>query len=875
MRTLHLLLAGLLLLPACKSTRQNDTRTPDHTATATDAPWATGGKQTKPEWLPEPAPYRPSATRSWDLLHTRLAVRPHWDTRTLTGTATLRLTPYRYATDSLLLDAKGMLVHSIQLLSVTGPQALTYTYADSMQLHIRLPQPYDRDDTLELQLQYTARPYHLNVKGSEYIEDARGLYFINADGANPYKPRQIWTQGETESSSCWFPTIDKPNERCTQDLSITIESKYKTLSNGTLAESKENGDGTRTDRWVMNQPHAPYLFMMAIGEFAIGTDQWRGREVSYYVEPEYAPHIPLIFGRTPEMIEFFSNVLGTPYPWPKYSQVVVRDFVSGAMENTTATLHYADVQHDAHAHLDDTQEDIIAHELFHQWFGDLVTCESWSQLPLNEAFATYGEYLWKEYKYGKNMADVKIAEDLMAYLGEADQKREPLIRHHYHDKEDMFDTHSYQKGGCTLHMLRQLLGDDAFFDALQQYLARHAYQSVEIEDLRLAMEQASGRDLKWFFDQWFLQRGHPELRVTYDYDYRQQQVLVHVAQQQDLRYQPTYRLPTQIQVDGHAGRKLYEVEITTADTTLRLSYPKGKEQAKMEELPPFLHNIDFDAQHILLAKITETKPSRCWVYQLRQGESFGQKLNAILQMQAQAPSKDAEAALWAQMRHPNWYVRSLSLEALEHFIPKYEPGPYLDSLALLLKTDPRSDVRNTALQMLASMAEQGLKKEDPRYNRILDLLEAATQDSAYSVMSGALVQLGYLDNGRALKHARRMKGINHEMISQAVCNVLLEAEDPAANGVVIEKLWKLPGYGRMFIMNSYSAYMDVRSKQELQDIVPVLQYTARQDGLWFIRFTAFKLLWDMQTQLPELKPWLAEYRENERDPKIVEQLKKL
>ena len=234
----------------------------------------------------------------------------------------------------------------------------------------------------------------------------KGMYFINPRGEEKDKPTQIWTQGETESSSAWFPTIDKTNQRCTQELTVTVENKYVTLSNGKLMSQKKNTDGTRTDYWKMDLPHAPYLFFLGVGEYAVVKDKWRDKEVNYYVEKEYAPVAKKIFGNTPEMMTFFSKITGVDYPWVKYSQITGRDYVAGAMENTTATIHQESAQQDARELVDgNSWEGTIAHELFHQWFGDYVTTESWSNLTLNESFADYSQTLWDEYKYGKDEAN--------------------------------------------------------------------------------------------------------------------------------------------------------------------------------------------------------------------------------------------------------------------------------------------------------------------------------------------------------------------------------------------------------------------------------------------------------------------------------------
>ncbi|QKG53755.1 M1 family metallopeptidase [Hymenobacter sp. BRD67] len=448
-----------------------------------------------PSWLPPTAPLQPAATQITDVLDTKLDVRFDYAHQYLLGTAVLTLRPHFYAQSDLKLDAKGFDIKSVQLLSGKGPKVLTYKY-DGRQLTIALDHAYSREQPYQVRIAYVAKPNELPAGGSEAITAAKGLYFINPLGKEANKPRQIWTQGETQSSSCWFPTIDQPNQRMTQEIAMTVEDQFKTLSNGLLIASKKNADGSRTDTWRQTLPAAPYLTMMAVGDFAVVSDTWHGKAVDYYVEPKYKSTAKAVFGRTPEMMDFFSKKLGIDYPWEKYSQISVRDYVSGAMENATATVHGAAIQATRRELLDatyETSESIIAHELFHHWFGDYVTCESWSNLPLNESFANYSQYLWAEYKYGADAAALVQQQDLTHYLEEAESKREPLIRYHYANREDMFDRHSYEKGGRVLHMLRKYIGDDAFFAGLNHYLTKNKLTAVEISKLRTAFEETTGK----------------------------------------------------------------------------------------------------------------------------------------------------------------------------------------------------------------------------------------------------------------------------------------------------------------------------------------------------------------------------------------------
>src|SRR5476651_1283927 len=460
--------------------------------------------------------YRASAPKINDLVHTKLDVHFDYKKRYMYGKEWVTLKPHAYPTDSLRLDAKGMDIKNISVVKAGKIYPLKFSY-DSLSLAITLDKKYAPNESYTVFIDYTSKPNELKVKGSAAINDAKGLYFINPDGTEKNKPIQIWTQGESESSSAWFPTIDKPNQKTTDEITMTVPAKYVTLSNGRLASQKVNGDGTRTDTWKMELPHAPYLFMMAVGDFKITKDQWHGKEVSYYLEPKFAPYAKDIFGFTPEVIDFYSKTLGVDFPWNKYAQIVVRDYVSGAMENTTATLHGVYVQGTHRELIDAYYNDgrsTIAHELFHQWFGDYVTAESWSNLTVNESFADFSETLWAEHKYGQDAGDAHSYTDMQNYMRQPGNDKKNLVRFYYDDKEDVFDAVTYQKGGTILNMLRNYLGRDAFYKGLGIYLKTNAFKNGEAHQLRLALEEASGKDLNWFFNEWYFGAGHPIMGIT-------------------------------------------------------------------------------------------------------------------------------------------------------------------------------------------------------------------------------------------------------------------------------------------------------------------------------------------------------------------------
>ncbi|HWZ23390.1 MAG TPA: M1 family metallopeptidase [Cytophagaceae bacterium] len=638
-------------------------------------------------------PYNPSRTLKNDLIHTKLEVSFDWINQYVNGTATLTFKPYFYAQNSLELDAKGMDIMSIVLLE--DDQELKYSY-DKRIIKIQLPKTYQRTDTFTVKINYVAKPAELTKQGSAAITDDRGLYFINHDGLLKDKPKQLWTQGETESSSCWFPTIDSPNEKTTQEMFITVDTGFTVLSNGEHIYTKAASDSTKTEYWKMDLPHAPYLFMMAVGNFKVVKDQWRDIEVNYYVEPKYEKYAKSIFGNTPEMIEFFSTKLGYNYAWNKYSQVVVRDFVSGAMENTTATVFMESLQCDDRQLLDENWDGIIAHELFHHWFGDLVTCESWSNLPLNESFANYSEYLWSEYKYGKDEADFLDVKEEEEYFDEAESKQEPLIRYYYKDKEDMFDRHSYNKGGRVLHMLRNYVGDDAFFASLKLYLTNKQFKTAEIHDLRLAFEEVTGQDMNWFFNQWFLTAGHPELQVSHAYVAGTLKITI--TQTQDTLKAAMYKLPLAVDIWEKGNKTRY---------TIMIDKYKQEFTFPVSSVP---QNVLVDAEFQLLGKIFHNKTDAELIFQYKNSDRYRARAVALDKLFA-AKAEDSNynpfsdslklEILRMALDDKFWVIREQALDQfLKYTVP--EINEFMNKIEKMALGDPKPSVRAKAITLLAS-----------------------------------------------------------------------------------------------------------------------------------------------------------------------------
>lgn len=736
-----------------------------------------------------PAVYRATTARVNDILHTKLEVSFNWEKAWMYGKATLTVKPYFKPVTELVLDAKGFEIKEVSMLNGNTKTPLKYTYnndtiPDTFQVVIQLGREFKKEEQYQIFIDYIAKPNTLPEGGSAAITSDKGLYFINNTGEIKDKPKQIWTQGETEASSCWFPTIDKPNEKTTEEIFITVEDNYKTLSNGLLLDSKKNTDGTRTDHWVMNLPHAPYLFMMAIGEYAVVTDSWKGKEVSYYVEPEYEKYARNIFGNTPEMLTFFSNILGVEFPWQKYNSVIVRDYVSGAMENTTATVFGEFVQQTDRDLLDETYEDVVSHELFHSWFGDYVTTESWSNIPLNESFATYGEYLWQEYKYGRNDADYHRLQALQTYLSEAGVKQVNLIRFQYPDKEDMFDSHSYAKGGCILHMLRKYLGDEAFFAGLNKYLIDNKFGTVEIHNLRLAFEAVTGEDLNWFFNQWFLSSGHAEIYTSYSYDDASGNILLHVSQLQDTLTTPVYVLP--VDVDVYANGTVVRHRITVDKRMQSFSIPS--------KTKPDL--VVFDAERMLVGNVNQSYMQSEYEFLYTHSKLFQDRYDAVQWLSYDnATNAGSYNTIVKALDDTSWVIRQFAVDTI--FLNANTSSTVKNKLMDLAVNDPRSYVRSAALMRIPELTGVDM----------MPIIDKALQDKSYTVVGTALNLLFQEDSVKAAQEARGFKEDKNLNLLISVWDILSRAGDAKDNDYYISQFNKYSGWQSYYVMIYYLTYL--------------------------------------------------------------------
>ena len=517
------------------------------------------------------------------------------------------------------------------------------------------------------------------------------------------------------------------------------------------------------------------------------------------------------------------------------------------MENTTATTHGSTIQATRRELLDanyQTAESTIAHELFHQWFGDYVTSESWSNLPLNESFADYSEYLWAEHKYGPNEAGLVQETKINNYLEEAQSKREPLIRYRYVNREDMFDRHSYDKGGRVLHMLRKYVGDEAFFASLNHYILQNKQTPVEISKLRTAFEETTGEDLMWFFNQWFMQRGHPELHITHTYI--NGQVALRVQQVQDTLFQPVFRLPITVAVWTGSNQPIeHHITITKADQTFQL--PANQK--------PSL--VKFDSESQLLAQFDEERTQDELMFQFYHAQGYQQKAEVLELLQNKTTELSVSSLLRNALNDKFWSVRRIALDHLRRYRGP-EPEGMRKDIQRLATTDPNPRVRAQAITTLASFP-------DGNYGPIYG---AAVRDSSALVAAAAVEVLAKKPDINSRQQVAALDNTSSSPLILAVANYY------SLNGGLDQYPWflrRLPDVAEADLyafFQSFGTLMTHIPPVERDKGLKILEEYARNASRYEVRLGAYRGLALLMPTTPTLKAVLQNIREKETDDRL-------
>lgn len=575
--------------------------------------------------------------RNYHLEHARISLRFDIGQRKIFGEVTHRVVALHEGITRIDFDSVGL---SIAEVTIDGRPAKFETTPEK--LLIPLGTPAQAGQTWEITIRYEGRP-------------RRGLYFILPDKDYPNQPKEIWTQGEAEDTRYYVPIYDYPNDRLTSETFITVPAGWQTVSNGRLEGTTDAGGGMKTWHWVEGLPHSSYLISVVAGEFERTEENWHGKPVTYYVPRGRADRIPATFSRTREMLDFFSNTLGVPYPWEKYAQVDVDDFVVGGMENSSATTLAASslldprIAHEVH----EASDYLLAHELAHQWFGDLVTCKDWGHLWLNEGLATAFEYFWEEKEYGADEYAYTVWEKGQTWMTEKRMYAVPIVTRNFTDTAE-YSENIYTKAGIVLAMLREELGPADFYRGLNHYLEKYRGQNVVTADLQKAFEEATGRNVDRFFEQWIYRAGAPKFEVSDTYDDDARQLVLRVRQTQAVEGNvPLFRVPVEVEITTAAGRKNFPITISQAEEDFHFAAPDR----------PLM--VLFDRGNKILKSIHFKKSWQEWMYQLSHAATVPDRTDAADALREFHDNPAVVAALGDAAQHdPFWGVRVEALESL-------------------------------------------------------------------------------------------------------------------------------------------------------------------------------------------------------------------
>jgi len=688
------------------------------------------------------------ADRPLDLRHLRLEARVDLEKKELQGRATLDLVALR-PLRVIRLDAVGLKVQSATL--ADRPSEASY---DGRTLELVPATPLALGESARLAVEYAC------------TNPDEGLYFRGPTAAEPKVPWQVWSQGETHENRHWIPLPDQPNERMTSELLVTAKEGLDVLSNGRLESRKANGDGTETWHYVQEQDHVPYLVTLVVADFDVIREEWRGKPVEFWVPPGRAADAARSFGKTRAMLEFFSEAFG-PYPWDKYAQIVVEQFTHGGMENTSATTLTERTLHDERAHLDFSSDWLVAHELAHQWFGDLLTCTDWAHVWLNEGFASYAEALWAEHDLGREEFEYELWDQRRNAIDGG--KDLPIVHRAYKGEWEQFDDRAYPKGSWVVHMLRCRLGEQLFWDALRRYVADRAHTCVETSDLRRSFEGTTGRSLGRFFHDWTERPAHPVVAIGHGWDAEKGLAEIHVRQTQEA---DAFHFP--LRVEFRCNGKPFAID---CDVT-------AKEARFFAPLPARPDMIRVDPDFSVLMEITEDKGRELWVKQLESDPSVAGRIFAAQALGRTRRDEDRVALGAALLKEPFWGVQKEIAKQLG------ENGGDKSRDALLAAVKlPHPKARRAVVEALAKF------KDDPAVLAALETIAIGGDASCY-VESEAIKAYAAQRPKEGVKRLAALltRDSHNEVIREAVLGGLGGLQDPAATEVLLE--WTAQGKPR-------------------------------------------------------------------------------
>ncbi len=775
-------------------------------------------------------------SRDYDLEHSKVALRFDTDQKKVTGDVTHTLTLLRDNLETIAFDSVGLQIESVRI----NRSEVKFSTTDT-KLIVTLPKGAKIGTKYDVEIKYHGTP-------------TKGLYFILPNKDYPHRPVQIWTQGESEDTRYYLPTYDYPNDRLTTETILTVPANWLTISNGKLASVSDASDGMKTWTWRESQPSSTYLFTVVAGEFVEVKNTWRNIPVTYYAPKDRGDRLNPNYSRTPEMIDLFSKTLGVDYPWEKYAQAMVDEFVAGGMENSSATTNTAESLRNPKLvpEYEEDEDPLISHELGHQWFGDLVTTKDWGNIWLNEGFATFMETVWTESHYGKDAADYERWQGARQWFAMRSLYTKPIVRYDFEDSEE-FDGNAYGKGGWVLYMLRRQLGDQAFYAGLKHYLEVNRGNNVMTPDLSKAIEEATHTNVDAFFQQWLYGAGAPKFEVSYTYDDAKKRIAMTVKQTQKVEGRVgLFHVPVDVEITTGSGPKLYPIHVTHESEVF--TFPADS--------APLM--VLFDKGTQVLKSMEFKKDRKELVYQLKNANEVADRADAAEDLGKIKGDVAVVGALGEALRSDkSTGVRRTAAEALG------EIGEAAASKQLLeaLKSEKTPVVRATIVQSMENF------KDDAAV--AAQLQSVAKEDASYRARGAALRALGRMKG--AGTYDTLVAAVNGDspdgFLRNAALSGLGSLEDDKA--VPLLKEWASPGKdldSRQAAIASL-ARLDKNNKELTQLVAGYLQ-----DADFPIRRTAIFAL-GMRgdaSAIPALEAMLQSKNLSiEMEPMIKEQIERL
>ena len=593
-------------------------------------------------------PYQRTRDRQVDIHHIKININVSLKNKSVKGHVVHTLSPLSDKLDEIIIDGEDMKISRVRL----DGKDISFTQGEEL-IYLNLYNPIGWEDTVDIRIDYFSKP-------------KKGLYFISPDEDYPEKNWQAWTQGEEEDNHHWVPIYDYPNDRSTFECILTVNEKYTALSNGQLLSKVKNEDNTHTWHWRENHPMVSYLISFVVGNYVKVEDRYKGLPVNYWVYENNKDEAIRSFGRTPDMLEFFNKKIGVQYPYEKYDQVITEDFMFLGMENITLS-HYSDItMHDKYSIPDVSSHELVAHELAHQWYGNMVTTRNWANIWLNEGFASYFARKYLEHAFGYDESEYLRQEEIDKYLKQDSLARYPSVYDRFYDPMDLFNAHVYEKGSLILNMINDQVGDEGFWRSINHYTISNKGKNVETSDFKKSIELITGQNLEWFFKQWLYEAGYPEFKVSWNYNPRNEMVRISVKQVQDPGKSNIFKVNVDVRIDE-------KIKTFTIDQReMVFDFPSGKR--------PKL--IVFNTGNRIPCKLNFNKNISEWILQLQTAPNILDRISAARVLASKKGRRNVENALLSSIgSDPFWAVRKEAAIAFS----KLNVNKYEDELIKLTK----------------------------------------------------------------------------------------------------------------------------------------------------------------------------------------------